>query len=114
MGDFFESASEGTLAALRDRWLVALARDDGQLAEFRRVAEGGAVPLDDLRRPDAFREHNGRNRGDKKERSRVERERAVLQRKAGEAPGIPSFGGCATKADAGSVNGAVFSDPMDF
>lgn len=49
---------------LRAQWAKHLARDDATLAKITASLDGGAATLDDLRRPDVLRKHNGRIRKD--------------------------------------------------
>ncbi|KAH8047660.1 hypothetical protein JL722_12921 [Aureococcus anophagefferens] len=62
---------------LRRDWAGHLGRDDDAVAGILKALEAGAAPLDDLRRPDAFREHNGKIRKDA--RVAVRREKAAQE-----------------------------------
>ena len=62
---------------LRRDWAGHLGRDDDAVAGILEALEAGAAPLDDLRRPDAFREHNGKIRKDA--RVAVRREKAAQE-----------------------------------
>lgn len=62
---------------LRRDWAGHLGRDDEAVAGILKALEAGAAPLDDLRRPDAFREHNGKIRKDA--RVAVRREKAAQE-----------------------------------
>ena len=62
---------------LRRDWAGHLGRDDDAVAGILKALEAGAAPLDDLRRPDAFREHNGKIRKDA--RAAVRREKAAQE-----------------------------------
>ena len=46
--------------ALRERWAGYLARDEDQLAGIRGALRGELAVFDDVRRPDEYRQHTGR------------------------------------------------------
>ena len=63
-GDLAREAPPEEVEQLRRSWARQLARDPEQAARMEAaVAGGGAAPLHDLRRHDAYREHTGRLQG---------------------------------------------------
>lgn len=60
-GDLAREAPPAEVDQLRRAWAHQLARDEAQATRLEAEIDcGGARPLDDLRRHDAFREHTGR------------------------------------------------------
>lgn len=78
VGDLATTCSLDELNTIRQRWCSYLARDDAQAARMLEAIGGVEVAslklFDDLRRPEQYREHNGRGSAADRRRERKRRE----------------------------------------
>jgi tRNA G18 (ribose-2'-O)-methylase SpoU len=91
VGDLATSCHDDELDAIRRSWCGHLARDEAQAARMMLSAGGASsaadaagerLPFDDLRRPDEYREHNGRGTLSDRRRDHKRREAERLQSQA--------------------------------